>query len=274
MTEEMDLGMYAYGARWYDPVIGRFNSPDPAANEYPKISPFVYVDNNPIAYIDPDGRRFYFAAGAGHDPGRTGYIGMMLSIFRQSGIQNPVDINAHGGKYSDILFTMGRSQSTPYYNHMYIEGNPIMAAGTSLIQEAPNWRILKAVAEIKSDLTASPLSDGEQFNLSGYSTGSVIMAQAALMLAKEGQIIDNLVLIGSPITGSSDLYNALIKNENIKNIIRIDIEGDNIQNMGIKTLKSFLSQGDDHPHFKYAFDKDAIENTKQLAEELKNKGIR
>lgn len=94
------------------------------------------------------------------------------------------------------------------------------------------------------------------------------------MLAKEGQIIDNLVLIGSPITGSSDLYNALIKNENIKNIIRIDIEGDNIQNMGIKTLKSFLSQGDDHPHFKYAFDKDAIENTKQLAEELKNKGIR
>lgn len=39
-----------------DPAIGRFTSIDPLAEKYYSISPYVYVMNNPLKYIDPDGK--------------------------------------------------------------------------------------------------------------------------------------------------------------------------------------------------------------------------
>ncbi|GEM_PF-644580 len=52
-----DLQTYEYGARQYNSQIGRWNGIDPLANKYNSISPFAYVANNPIKYIDPDGRQ-------------------------------------------------------------------------------------------------------------------------------------------------------------------------------------------------------------------------
>ena len=36
--------------------IGRFTRPDPMADEYPGISPYAYANNNPLKFVDPDGR--------------------------------------------------------------------------------------------------------------------------------------------------------------------------------------------------------------------------
>jgi RHS repeat-associated protein len=48
-----------YGARFYDPQIGRFHTIDPHAENYLPISTYAYVGNNPIIRIDPDGRDWY-----------------------------------------------------------------------------------------------------------------------------------------------------------------------------------------------------------------------
>ncbi|SFS65735.1 RHS repeat-associated core domain-containing protein [Zhouia amylolytica] len=53
---ELGLNWLDYGWRNYDASLGRFMSPDPVAPEYPEISPYVYVRNNPVFLIDPDGR--------------------------------------------------------------------------------------------------------------------------------------------------------------------------------------------------------------------------
>ncbi len=51
------LGWYDYGARWYDPTIGRWNAVDPLADHPNQIgmSPYSAMWNNPIYWTDPDG---------------------------------------------------------------------------------------------------------------------------------------------------------------------------------------------------------------------------
>ncbi|MCL6588975.1 MAG: FG-GAP-like repeat-containing protein [Firmicutes bacterium] len=51
--EKDGSGLYYFGARFYDPEIGRFISQDPAKDG---LNWYSYCNNNPLKYVDPDGR--------------------------------------------------------------------------------------------------------------------------------------------------------------------------------------------------------------------------
>ena len=49
------LGWYDYGARFYDATLGRWQAADSLSEKHYQISPYVYCNNLPMRYIDPNG---------------------------------------------------------------------------------------------------------------------------------------------------------------------------------------------------------------------------
>ena len=56
LDNDLDLGLYYFGARYYDAEVGRFIGVDPLAGKYPGWTPYNYTLNNPLRLVDPDGR--------------------------------------------------------------------------------------------------------------------------------------------------------------------------------------------------------------------------
>ena len=109
------LEEYDYGWRLYDAQIGRWQAIDELAEKYYQYSPFNFVANNPISYLDKDGKDIiisqskYFTNSAGgvsvafypatvHDLGATG-------IYNDVGDRGPKYVRKKDGTY-DVKLTI------------------------------------------------------------------------------------------------------------------------------------------------------------------------
>jgi len=90
--------LYDYGARWYDPAVGRFTGVDPIADEFPHLSVYNYASNDPVKNIDLHGLQGV--------PGAERMIRQQISSKLADKSGKPVDevyneiLNAEGGTTS------------------------------------------------------------------------------------------------------------------------------------------------------------------------------
>ncbi|TAF31666.1 MAG: hypothetical protein EAZ57_11100, partial [Cytophagales bacterium] len=96
--EKLDeFGLYwnDHGARNLDLQTGRWTAIDPLAEKYTPFSPYVVMGNNPVMFLDPDGRELFVKAGVS-DRDRAAEL--------QTEYKNVVS-NAFNGKVSAAIDT-------------------------------------------------------------------------------------------------------------------------------------------------------------------------
>jgi hypothetical protein len=213
------------------------------------VQVYVYIKN-------PKGTRYF--GGAGLD---GAYIQPTLSALRQAGIEN-------------VSVELDNTATRLFPSFAKLGGTFVDAFQAGLILDSEDdgeWPVTVG------------MNAGKQFNLIGYSYGSLLAAQTANFYAKKGVKIDHLVLIASPI---SSLFLAdLVTNNNIKKVIILNLDkyGDQIY-AGMPRLELIASTtklGDDmaggkgQGHFYFAHKvPDLNARLKWLADWLYSKGLR
>jgi RHS repeat-associated protein len=172
LQTELGLNQYDYGARFYDPVVARWNVIDPLADKYLNISPYVYVANNPINAIDPDGEKIIFV---------NGYIGFGSP---------PAGEKYWGGRNSQ--FVAGAKEFFADNNTSFVAYNPAMSSNADERREAGREYARTHLKE----LTAG-MKEGEQFEFVSHSMGGAFAEGMTDVLKEAGWIVGQAVHINT-----------------------------------------------------------------------------
>ena len=187
-----DLNWYFYGARWYDPAIGRFAGPsthdsilwshtlrnpvDPIAAQFAHVSEYNYAENMPVGHIDLWGLQAFMIHNTASSPERW--------------TDNPSSV-------STMLLISGNLSADTGFEWKDLSGY--------LNDENDRGKAAKNLKEY----VMSNLSEGESVTLIGHSHGGNVAIQAASLIIDDlrasGDDRDvNLITIATPAYNSDD----------------------------------------------------------------------
>jgi RHS repeat-associated protein len=166
---DQETGNYYYGVRYYNPKTSLWLSVDPLAHEYPLISPYAYVANNPINAIDPDGRKIIFIngkLGGGSPSGGKAY-------WNNSFVQGAKDY-----LYDDKAYFVNTDYS--YFSS---------ASGRT--NQGYEW------AKNNYETLIEGMSEGEVFNMVSHSMGGAYSKGVEKYLEEKGWEVQTNVMINT-----------------------------------------------------------------------------
>ena len=145
-----------YGARIYDPRVGRWMSVDPLVRKYPSLSAYNYVANTPLMAIDPDGKDVYLLVWKTKE-GESGHAAIAVDNYKM--VETKV---VESGK--EITKTEWIKDGTVTFYDLW----PEKPVGNFALQSNVNADYNKRIVDV-SDLTKKDVSiSGEIGHVSQY----------------------------------------------------------------------------------------------------------
>ncbi len=118
--DELGLNWHDYGARNYDASLGRWMNIDPLADNYYEYSPYAYTVNNPILFVDPDGKRVEWMENI--DPEDAKIIGAVIHYLRKN--SKSFDKAFTKLHESDAVYKVGATKSGGGYGLFFPNRQP------------------------------------------------------------------------------------------------------------------------------------------------------
>jgi RHS repeat-associated protein len=200
-------GLLYYHARYYDPNLGRFISPDsivPQPSDPQSLNRYTYANNNPLRYSDP----------SGHCPICIGAVVGALADYAYQ-----VYNNLEGGMgWGDALTSVdaGEIAEGALVGAAVVAAAPlVLAAGTAIAGAVAGGGTAAAVAETAATVTGAACADGDCGNeLSAVSSLATQGAEtlAPTFEAAEGELA-GLATRGPGLSASSGSLFRAVENE-------------------------------------------------------------